>query len=352
MSARASAALLGLGLALLGPGHPAAAQAVFGDVDANGTFGAEDVLLLQRHLRNGLTLSPAQLAAANVVPEAPGAPPALDVRDLGVMLRRISCQPAVCLGGAVEPGSLNAGYCEYVPVVTAPQYGTCTGPRIYVDSGHSPFHKIDNSYSGFAKLLLADGYDVRSIRWQKPFDGLPPAAFGDVLVIVTPQGPSPDVFDAQSQEAIRIAEWVKAGGSLLVSLDHPPYNRVATLAAQFGLVVAGDYSIGFADPFGSAPLAAALGAGISNPLNIDNGTGFHAMSELPDDTTLTPIITDPALPAGTWMGVAVEHGAGRVYFSGDSRIFSTQNVGGLWISADYERFLRNILHWLDGSVNP
>jgi hypothetical protein len=350
MSARSGAALLGLGLALLGLGAPAAAQ-VFGDVDANGTFGAEDALLLQRHLRNGLALSPAQVAAANVVPEAPGAPPVLDVRDLGVMLRRISCQPAVCIGGAVEPGSLNAGYCEYVPVVTTPHYGTCMGPRVYVDSGHSPFHKIDNSYSGFAKLLLADGYDVRSIRWQKPFNGFPTAAFGDVLVIVTPQSPGFDAFDAQSQEAVRIAEWVKAGGSLLVSLDHPPYNKVGSLAAQFGLVVAGDYSIGDADPFAPG-LAAVLGAGIASPLYIDNGTGFHAAPELPDDTALTPIITDPLLPAGTWMGVAVEHGAGRAYFTGDSRIFSTQNVGGLQLSADYERFLRNIMHWLDGSVSP
>ena len=108
MSLRLFSALLAVLLASLAGSSPA--LAVFGDVDGNGSLGAEDVLLVQRSLRNGLILTPAQAAAANVVLDFAGDPPSpvVDVRDLGVLLRRISCLPAVCTGEIISNGGAGA----------------------------------------------------------------------------------------------------------------------------------------------------------------------------------------------------------------------------------------------------
>ncbi|HVN38213.1 MAG TPA: hypothetical protein VMW19_08600 [Myxococcota bacterium] len=359
-----------IALAALCLAHAATAQtAPLGDVDGDGYLGAGDVLLVQRWLQNGQALTPQQAAAANVVVDYANGAPLVDVRDLAVLMRRIGCQPAVCKEG----GSANVPDCSYQPtyksgpppVGEAPLYGVCAGPRVLVDSGHFALHQIDRSFSGFAKLLIADGYDVRSVRWTKPFNGLPLTSFGDVLVIVTPRAEDPNspnspAFDPESHEANGIANWVAAGGSLLLIADHAPYNHVKDLVNLFGLSVTSDsYQIpgdGVSVEDGSinttGDVALALSEGVET-IRILDTVAFSPTGNPPPGITQIPILVGKSpVPNGAWIGVAITSGAGRAYISGDAAQFTAQFQPGLNATdADNQRFVRNILHWLDGSLS-
>jgi hypothetical protein len=352
-----------------------AAHAVPGDVDGDGAFGAEDVLLVQRALRNSLALTPAQAAAANVAEDFTGDPPVplVDVRDLGVLLRRIGCRPAVCFDEKeIGPGQYSE--CDYHPVVAAPRYALCDGPRVVVDTSYRNFHRVESSYSGFAKLLYADGYDLRVLQWrkpsdgvltqfQRPFGGLPPATFRDVLAIITakpPPGFMTPVFDATETDAI--ADRVEAGHPLLLVADHDEFGRFTALGQRLGLdLVQGNYAVpeNLTKPYtilDSTPLAAALTDGVAT-LSMNSVMAFRAHASSPPNVTLTPILVHPTLSPPSWIAVAVEVGDARVFVSGDAGVFASQTIVGAVDGLpepgeDDERFLLNILHWLDGSLDP
>jgi hypothetical protein len=81
----------------------------------------------------------------------------------------------------------------------------------------------------FADLLRADGYRVRASTPKftaETFKGI------DVFIVVNAEA----TFEDAESDALR--DWVKAGGSLLLTADHAPYGAFTqSLAARFGVTM-------------------------------------------------------------------------------------------------------------------
>ena len=96
------------------------------------------------------------------------------------------------------------------------------GPLILFDESHDNFHTANGGYKPFVQLLTADGYRFRPSNQELSEACLAPA---DVLIIANALEPLSD------SEINAIVEWVKAGKSLLLISDHPPF------AGQFAPLV-------------------------------------------------------------------------------------------------------------------
>ncbi len=129
---------------------------------------------------------------------------------------------------------------EFQPVLEHPTYPQGMGPVVAVDEAHHNFHTRDGRYSGFTRLLRADGYKVVSSLTL--FDGVVDESI-DVLVIANAlhasnlsewQLPTPSAFTPQEIEVL--AAWVSGGGSLFLIADHMPFPGAAgELALRFGV---------------------------------------------------------------------------------------------------------------------
>lgn len=114
-------------------------------------------------------------------------------------------------------------------------------PRALFDEAHNNSHTADGTYKPFLDLIKSDGYLV-SIN-EKRFSRQSLAGYS-VLIIVNATGSqekreSP-AFTKEECDAVR--DWVQAGGSLLLVIDHAPFNTPsAELAARFSV----DISPGF-----------------------------------------------------------------------------------------------------------
>jgi cysteine-rich repeat protein len=260
--------------------------------------------------------------------------------------------------------------CDYDPVVSNPRYFGCTGPLILVDRTHANFHQITpestrnpGRFWGFAKLLARDGYVVRDSTI--PFAQLLATTTAEILVLANPRTLVDDpTLDAVSPaDAALLATWVANGGSLLLSIDHHPFERVGALLAAFGLdrLFDGDVSkFTFTRASGDLNGTAAIANG-SQPgeeigeVTTFRGTAFSIASTTPPSATYEPVLILPPGEVGgpsddgsiTYLqGVAIQFGAGRVYVSGESGGLTVQGFG-MHETPDNEQFLLNLIHWLD-----
>lgn len=266
--------------------------------------------------------------------------------------------------------------------------------RVLFDHGHNNSHSINGRFAPFADLLRADGCDVRSASAP-----ITPAELAgrDVLVIVNAHGPGDSRESAAfSDSEIRaIAEWVSAGGSLLLAADHHPCGTAAAALARAFTVemVAGWYEDeanafeGTADP-GAIAFRRDKGALADHPI-IGGRGGSEAVRTVvtftgqslvaPDgatpllrcaDTgidripissesvttggrTVTTFETNDSSAAGHCQGLAMPFGAGRVAVLGEAAMLSAQidaqsglafgmNVPG----TDNRQFVLNTMRWL------
>lgn len=110
------------------------------------------------------------------------------------------------------------------------------GIEVYMDASHHNFHTANGSFSGFANLLRAHGYQVKSLD-SPHYDPV------KILVIANalhPDNngnwdlPNPSAF---SREEIKeIQKWVEGGGRLLLIADHMPFaGAAAQLGETFGI---------------------------------------------------------------------------------------------------------------------
>lgn len=286
---------------------------------------------------------------------------------------------------------------SYRPVVERPAY-TAEGPLVVLDAAHGSVQTIDGRYAGFAALVRADGYRIRAgeQKLDQPgaLDGV------DVLVIsnaVAPRdGSSPDAFTPT--EIAAVDAWVRAGGSLLLAVDHAPYGGAnETLGRALGVEMGKGYAFEVNDrgrpntnldypaealgdhpvfrgrtpeervdavrtftgqslrgPAGSTVLL-HLTEGAREAADVRTLQQIHQRLDAGEDAaTVFGELSRPALPA---QGLAFDHGAGRVVVLGEAGMLTAQMVRyddgrepfrfGLHTEGhDDQQFALNILHWL------
>jgi len=337
--------------------HPA-------DVDASGTGRAHPrpVLLcyglLPGHSSN---LAPATFATANQ----------LATVGLDALGERELCVPAVAQGPAVPlcaTGGDECGLpccrafsgqhadCSYNPALVDPRYLGCSGPTILFDRTHANFHQVTpeserspGRFWGFAKLLVRDGYVVRDST--TPLTTLLPGTSAKILAIANPRALIGDVA-IPAPDVTALVSWVEQGGSLLVSIDHNPYDKTEALLGAFGLQQSNRNARRFTFTVANGGLNAGspIASGISEVTTF-LGTAFRISSSPPPQASYDPVLTYPAGSpnnlVGLLQGVAIEFGAGRVYVSSESGGLTAQSSFGMQETPDNEQFVRNIIHWLD-----
>lgn len=136
------------------------------------------------------------------------------------------------------------------PVIRRPAYFG-SGPHVVIDEGHwNAFTTDEGRGVALIELLRADGYRVTSFDRRFSKQDLRDA---NVLVIAAARGrdwqrlrsnggTKPDSTISQPAytpaETAAIAQWVLAGGALLLALEHYPYGRtMAGLASSLGVDV-------------------------------------------------------------------------------------------------------------------
>jgi hypothetical protein len=224
-----------------------------------------------------------------------------------------------------------------------------------VDRTHANFHQVTpestrnpGRFWGFAKLAVRDGYVVRDST--TPFDVLLPANPAAILVLANPRALRGPVAVPPADVATLLA-WVEQGGSLLVSIDHPPFDRTVDLLGALGLeqIGKGVRQFTFTIANGGLNAASPIAAGVGEVTTF-TGTAFRVAAAPPAQATYEPVLTFPPNSpndADGWLqGIAIQFGAGRVYVSGESGGLTAQSSFGMHETPDNERYVRNILHWL------
>ena len=110
---------------------------------------------------------------------------------------------------------------------------------VLIDEGHNNFHTAEGRYLPFARLLTADGYNVKGYPHEFETTLLKSAR---ILVIPNALNkinvqdwylPTPSAFTAKEIETVE--KWVRSGGSLFLIADHMPMGGAAAgLADAFG----------------------------------------------------------------------------------------------------------------------
>jgi len=279
---------------------------------------------------------------------------------------------------------------SFAPPIPNPMYKTGQGPIVLLDEAHFNFHTADGRYQPFAALLRRDGYDVRASKL--PFSK---ASVKDAKVLVIANAlaernktdwtlPTPSAFT--DDEVRAVSEWVRAGGSLLLIVDHMPFPGAAdNLAKAFGV----RFSNGFAiDPQAQGPMVFKIDNGSLKPHAILSGrndsekvdsVATFTGSAFQVDGDAQPILVfgpsvfsaitttsgeitkdTPRVPVGGWyQGAVMRLGKGRLAVFGEAAMFSAQLAGpdkrqmgmNAPIASKNPQFLLNLMHWLSGKLD-
>ncbi len=290
---------------------------------------------------------------------------------------------------------------SFRPTVARPAY-VSEGPLIQLDAAHGSVQTIGGRYAGFAALVRADGYHLRTgeQKLDQPgaLDGV------DVLVIsnaVRPAGPDgPDAFT--QAEIAAVEAWVREGGSLLLAVDHAPYGDAnETLGRAFGVGMGKGYAFRLKDgevtsqmdfatadgtlgdhpilrgrdpseaihqvrSFTGQSLSPPPGATVLMALKPDDreAANVRVLQQIKERIEAEPdaretILDEMSRPALTAQGLVFDHGAGRVVMLGEAGMLTAQIVRfpagsgrepfafGLQTPGhDDQQFALNLLHWL------
>lgn len=295
------------------------------------------------------------------------------------------------------------------PVIHRPAYSG-SGPRVVIDEGHwNAFTTDEGRGVALVDLLRADGYRVTSFDRRFSAQSLRDA---DVVVVAAARGmdwqqlrsnggSEPDSIVSRPaytpEETAAIAEWVRAGGALLLALEHYPYGRtMAGLASRLGITVQDGYladtahlhraslpdSIARGTPMESRILATRENRLLSDHMILRGRDSTERVgsvvifggTSLCGPPAAAPLIRvaptaeqriaagDPgtAPRIGCAQGLAFPFGRGRVVVLGDANGFVTAQermvnnkpvkVGLSMSDADNRQLTLNALHWLSGAL--
>ena len=132
---------------------------------------------------------------------------------------------------------------QFDPRIANPSFPPKTGPRVVIDAAHFNFAEQTDA---FVDVLRSDGFRVSSqtARWNGAT-----LAQTDVLVVMGPLPVDANTLVAKgaehyrwsddgrqsaftSAEVLAVVQWVRAGGSLLLVLDHSPFASAARMLLQ------------------------------------------------------------------------------------------------------------------------
>ena len=269
------------------------------------------------------------------------------------------------------------------------------------DEEHNNAHSITKGYAPFAKLMRADGCELRAHKGKITPDALHGA---DVLMIVNADGGSnPKLFGfnlvplrkgvrgspAFSEDEVHvIQEWVAGGGALLLVADHAPFGAAAAdLASAFGVTMHRGFTEvpnqypGQLDP-GEIEFSTENGLLAPHPITMGrrdderirrvrsftgqsvDGPPGSSLLELPRSAIeQQPVareadVSESHAPAGAAQAVAFEYEGGRVVVLGEAAMLTAQidprgekfgmNQPGL----DNRQFALNVVHWLTCVLGP
>ena len=269
-----------------------------------------------------------------------------------------------------------------IPRISNPKYSSNEGPVICIDSAHNNLHTIFQGYVAFSKLLMNDGYQVRSNT--KLFEGeiskeCNILVIANALNIKNTEGrwhlPTPSAFS--EFEIQTITDWVSEGGRLFFIADHMPFPGASdNLASSFGIQFNNGFALNTEQSWPPSMFQKANGTLEDNELTIgiDSIASFTGQAfQIPENAK--SIITfnkqhQLLLPDTAWafnentlkkeikglsQGAYMEYGKGRLVVFGEAAMFSARKV----IPDDFKvgfnnshahqnaRLLLNIFHWLD-----
>ncbi|GGF64954.1 DUF4350 domain-containing protein [Alteromonas lipolytica] len=112
-------------------------------------------------------------------------------------------------------------------------------PVVSIDNAHFNFHTLENRYAPFAKVLAADGFNVKSHSALFSEESLEKTG---ILVIANALNEKNEtnwdlpIYSAFTRQEINVLyRWVKQGGALFLIADHMPWPAAsADLAEVFG----------------------------------------------------------------------------------------------------------------------
>jgi len=273
--------------------------------------------------------------------------------------------------------------------VASPTYHG-NGPVVLYDEGHHNAHTAAAGYRPLVELLRHDGYTVRTTNQPFTAEQLRGAS---MLMLVAAVGANPtnDSSAYTEAECQAIAEWVGAGGSLLLVTDHWPYGLAArSLGSRFAIHLTGGFveDPKYHDPergeshlvfskenglLGEHPITRGLNRVITfTGGSLKGPDGATWLLRLSDSATQRPSgparversggdervmmeYGDPR-PAGGWaQGIALEFGRGRVVVLGEAGMLRAQKdrsglVGMNVPGYDNRQFALNLAHWLSRAI--
>jgi len=269
----------------------------------------------------------------------------------------------------------------FTPAVTTPGHRELH-PLVHFDEGH--FNASTAGFGGrylpFARLLRADGYDVRRSESRFSPGSLDGVA---VLVVANASGAAKPQFlginlpverkgdrgdPAFTEEEIAVVRgWVEQGGALLLVADHAPFGRAAAgLASAFGVTMYQGFTevpAETSDPLVFSRANARLG---EHPVleGVDTVMTFTGQS-LDGPPGATVLLALPrgavehvdsggelvARPAGAAQGLAFTFGKGRVVVLGEAAMITAQVSRGVAFGMqappnDNQKLALGILRWL------
>ena len=285
---------------------------------------------------------------------------------------------------------------SYAPLLEHPAFAAGARPRVVVDEGHLNAQTSSSGYRAFARLLQRDGFRVMSSEGRITAAALRGA---DIFVTVNPLGYiglaqhlanlahleravrlNADAFDAD--EALRVAEWVAAGGRALIVADHAPAGLAARrLALSFGVEMtnwwAEDRSrsdITFTRSNGGVrehPIT--IGRTSAERVNAVMTFTGQALKPPPGASVLLQFSAsareypfrrsrdeEGRSVAGLAQAVALPYGRGRVVVLGEAAALTAQRIDAADAASiligmnrrdvDNQQFALNIVHWLMGLI--
>lgn len=289
---------------------------------------------------------------------------------------------------------------SYLPRLEFPEYDGVTGPVVAVDTTHNNFHQITGRYTGFARLLGADGYTVEGFHTAYTTDcetNPTTCAFTQALADVDIFVISNAYADMTPGEAALIRQWLEGTlacnqsicqRSLLLIADHqdngsPTFNfpqRIAPLSAELGVdwpnnnmrlktfsanPVANPQRDGVLNPTSSLVLGRSAAEQVVSVTTFKGSSIVGAPGAVGAESVLTlatgaggyDAAVQPYDASGHSQGLMLQVGSGRAYLSAEAAMFSAQvngtNLTGMQTLPrnHNQQFLLNIMHWLDRTLN-
>ncbi|HWN99651.1 MAG TPA: DUF4350 domain-containing protein [Blastocatellia bacterium] len=304
------------------------------------------------------------------------------------ILRCVAAASALAIAGFAQ----QVADPDFDAKVARPAY-TKKHPKVLIDEAHNNFHTASGRYKPFASLIASDGYLVTPNKQKFSKGSL--KGF-DILVISNALG-APEMGSAEASnpaftddECNTVADWVRAGGSLLLIADHAPMGAAnEKMGHRFGVDMSkgatGDpsnYDVesnnqGFIKYNRDNKLLVdcAITRGRDASENVSSIIAFTGQSlKGPEGCIVFMKLADTAIDivptgqgtnerkqvsaAGRAQGIAFKFGKGRVVVLGEAAMMSAQIVGPQKVKfgmnkpgIDNRQLALNIMHWLSGLLN-